>query len=1381
MADMPTHLSIFVRDGDTGMPLTRLPIYAEVGMVGLDEMLAVDGRFTDPLYRAVRATDSEYETDPASLRRAVEAIEQGFSRQLTKRARDKLHESYNLLNEFSTRVLQRAREARGGDSLVGLDAAILRDLISTAIRNLAGDHGLELVAASEPARWAYPLGVLATDHAGYLSFDLRRLPTRIRQGIDEAMNARRDGSVEQVRTTVLLHPLAGGLQAVDALGQARFADDAVVVLLELENPQLPPMVRNAGFPALQNPDLTDWRLSPASFAANPASLLGADGSESIMPANLALQEFNFYQVVRLTDVRVPDLPEGLRRQVRLGFVHDYQVTWYPLGHSLGEIQYSLPLAPGESVNLAVIDWARRDEAERGEDTKLDEQLQHGQRRERTITETVDAAIREFQEGSSFLAGLASSVGASGTLGALGVAAGWAGSLGGASSDSRGSRDISATTVQQLTDNIAQASAASRAFHSTVVVRATQSEKEAIETRTIVNYNHSHALTILYYEVLRHYRVVTELVDRRPVVLVDLNNGLLAGGGRRLPAAVAFALERSVLEHRTILEPALLEKRHVEGFNALQRVVHRRELTNLQTPSAHPEIKQFTQFEFYIRSGGLAAAIGDPDQLVGIQATLKLLGERTVELRSPKGGRALNESGSFTQEHGDNGPFIAVLPPGTAPLDWDDITLLQLQVHLHNLDDASFAHIKVVARDTTGAPTDLVDQTYPGHLVLRGSEDGVVVRDIPISVRPAPQPVNPGEPPQDVEDMARKNELMSHLRYHRAYYDRVLLLGLDQASREHLLDEKKLDDGSSLLDRVENRVLETYGGAAVLPCTNRKWSQEIFRKTEPAEPDEPLEPDEPPFRERLVTLPTRGVFAEAKLGHDNASEVINNTRFWDWQQSPIPHMAPEIAPIQAGQHTVADPNLTSTPFPQSMVNIVNPPSAPDPTGLAAALNALVTPNVFRDMSGRAEVTDLLKRLSDNSINIAQAANRAREIQAKYGSGSAALGAGSGGGGLGSPRATPTQPSAVNRDLKDRIDTLAWAGDAGHLTPEAVRDGVARAVEEASLPLEQIGDKFVRPAYTPNELAGIVGECHADEALRARKMTVFSDWRKHVSGTGFDMAAYDPADKSLWIVDNKASTRGIGGANALTGAYFNTYMKNLRAFLEKTWPNKIEADLALAALDSRRVKLVVTNGFAGDAARFTRGVFEQGLHVFDIRINGGTLYSPTGPGGWQAAHQEWSNAFKALTPVKGARVRSRGCVSVGPMLLIVGIIGARYIMVKVGSEFRAIVGEVAANVALDLTVSMFPGGAFASLFLSLESDETSEQREARKRKELVDELLSSLPGVDSLSAAELQSTREALETIIKGPLVIPEPPALPTYPVAPASRYPLPFTPPPGTHT
>ena len=96
------------------------------------------------------------------------------------------------------------------------------------------------------------------------------------------------------------------------------------------------------------------------------------------------------------------------------------------------------------------------------------------------------------------------------------------------------------------------------------------------------------------------------------------------------------------------------------------------------------------------------------------------------------------------------------------------------------------------------------------------------------------------------------------------------------------------------------------------------------------------------------MPTRGVFAEGKLGHCNVSEEIDNTKFWKWEEHPIPIEAPGINPVTPIQPTPQQVSAMPTAFPQSLVNIVNPSPAPDPTGLTAALSLLGTPNIFRDM-------------------------------------------------------------------------------------------------------------------------------------------------------------------------------------------------------------------------------------------------------------------------------------------------------------------------------------------------------------------------------------------------------------------------------------------------
>ena len=155
---------------------------------------------------------------------------------------------------------------------------------------------------------------------------------------------------------------------------------------------------------------------------------------------------------------------------------------------------------------------------------------------------------------------------------------------------------------------------------------------------------------------------------------------------------------------------------------------------------------------------------------------------------------------------------------------------------------------------------------------------------------------------------------------------------------------------------------------------RRWAEERLAAMTDADRQSVMErlPLASARSERLITMPTRGVFAEGKLGHCNVSEEIDETRFWRWDEHPIPIEAPEIAPVTPVQPQPQAVTVTPTAFPQSVINIVNPSPAPDPAGLGPVLSLLGTPNIFRDMSGRSEVVDLLKKLSDNTIGIADAA-------------------------------------------------------------------------------------------------------------------------------------------------------------------------------------------------------------------------------------------------------------------------------------------------------------------------------------------------------------------------------------------------------------------------
>ena len=154
--------------------------------------------------------------------------------------------------------------------------------------------------------------------------------------------------------------------------------------------------------------------------------------------------------------------------------------------------------------------------------------------------------------------------------------------------------------------------------------------------------------------------------------------------------------------------------------------------------------------------------------------------------------------------------------------------------------------------------------------------------------PTERPQPPGPPPPyyaaaDVADHAKGYNLVQHIVSHKTFYSRAILLNQNPIERANELDTLEV------LEHLDNRPLDIIGDYVAYPCTDPTWKGTIESLINPppvlSAYQTPPVADE--LDERLVTLPTRGVFAEAKLGHCNASEEIDNTRFRDWHFS-IPH-------------------------------------------------------------------------------------------------------------------------------------------------------------------------------------------------------------------------------------------------------------------------------------------------------------------------------------------------------------------------------------------------------------------------------------------------------------------------------------------------------------
>jgi hypothetical protein len=257
------------------------------------------------------------------------------------------------------------------------------------------------------------------------------------------------------------------------------------------------------------------------------------------------------------------------------------------------------------------------------------------------------------------------------------------------------------------------------------------------------------------------------------------------------------------------------------------------------------------------------------------------------------------------------------------------------------------------------------------------------------------------------------DLVSHLMDHRLFYSQVVWRSLDPATIGTMISDYTWLMGGSWRQLVE--IVDPSPVAVVANYLVLRLSGDVA-----GEYDEWIKRNRIKVgasREDQVPVPTGGVFAEAVLGRSNSAEQLDVTRFWDWQESPIPIQAPEIAPVQADSRRDVDTTVPGQ-LGQPVLNIVNPPALPDPQGMGAILAAVQNGNMFRDMSGLAATIGLAQAgLAGAEQGASQAATQAGQnaavaaqlgaqvaeiagrIIAAYLSGGGSLLAGGGGGGGG----------------------------------------------------------------------------------------------------------------------------------------------------------------------------------------------------------------------------------------------------------------------------------------------------------------------------------------------------------------------------------------------
>jgi hypothetical protein len=668
-----------------------------------------------------------------------------------------------------------------------------------------------------------------------------------------------------------------------------------------------------------------------------------------------------------------------------GHILQFRQIWKADGYSMGDLLYSLPLAPCQKKEIVIVDWDRRESAIRSESRRFEERLDARLTHDRSISEIVKSVLTENVRGGSssnvWSAGGGFGLGIPIGPGFLGIGGG--GGAGGASSEAwqEASRALTASSLQQLRERITQSASALRSQRSAVIQSVRQGETHRVQSEVVANHNHAHAITVEYFEVLQHFQVHHRLVSARECLFI--------------PLLITDFTDSKVLRWRDALEPFLLRRELTEGFDAVERI-HSGYLGSDLPPATYGEqIVRTVGGELHVRLS--IARPRDPDE----NESLDDYFAEVWTFFGPQLARTLYNTHLKNQQEKDR-RFQSELAPRIARAFIDSFTArfrltndsfvpANLGVSMVGNYREGRSHL-VRINPTSSMPALARNQIKGVDLstsfdLPAGSQVVVEFASLQYTADTHSERLHhsarllsdlkPGDPlflntlqltdferrnPRQ-EDLARRRLLLKHLNENVEHYHRIIWWQMDPSRRFMLLDgfEAPFTDGRSVASVVENTIVAIVGNCLVMPVAAGYQLDPRYRQRLEDDPEAegplptlldlytPLTPPRP----LRISLPTKGVFAEAVLGDCSSCEEIDETRFWRWEQEPCPDEPTAIAPVATESLRTPTPPLTPKDFPTPIVNIQNAPAAPAPTDLAAALQVVGNAEAFRDITGLAQ--------------------------------------------------------------------------------------------------------------------------------------------------------------------------------------------------------------------------------------------------------------------------------------------------------------------------------------------------------------------------------------------------------------------------------------------
>ncbi len=689
-----------------------------------------------------------------------------------------------------------------------------------------------------------------------------------------------------------------------------------------------------------------------------------------------------------------------------GHILHFKQKWKADGYSLGDLLYSLPLAPCQEKQIAIVDWDREERAARSEAQTVTEALVADISHDRDISEIINSSFREninassTNKTSSTSGGFGAAVGFIAGVFGGGIAGGVSHS--GASSSStatqNSARNLSGSTLNRLQDNISQSASSLRSQRSTVIQTVGQTETMTVQTEVIKNNNHCHAITVEYFEVLKHYAIEMGLVDVQECLFVPLPMSLFD--------------HQKILRWRNTLRRAVYGRKLVRGFDAIERIANNYADSDLPTGSYADEVIEDFSGNFSISFELKRPYISEIDE-----ATYDLseffpwfLGWMKFNLEVPL--TETEKDAIFETQHApdivrgfiDTIKIHAIAEDGTEePLDLD-ITLLSnyrrgvpLQVNIASrvtptITRRQIRHLRFRANTTVKASSKIILRSaylyyrtkHLNESIVRNSRVNNDIINIEVQTKTDAAlmytPLSDKELREPrKEDREAAAALVSFLNEHLEMSHKVIWSSMDASRLFGLLDGNIAPNsgGKSVASVVENKIMGIVGNNLVLKVVPGERLDPVFKGVEDLvtyyQPT--TKPD--PFR---ISVPTKGVYAESVMGKCNSCEEIDDSRHWRFAEAPCDSKPTAIDSVSTSSRRSDVGDLQVKDLPSSIIAMQTAPAAPDPTGLGAAFNLLGKSDVFKDMTGLAGTqANALKALETTSKSVTDLAGLATDLK------------------------------------------------------------------------------------------------------------------------------------------------------------------------------------------------------------------------------------------------------------------------------------------------------------------------------------------------------------------------------------------------------------------